>query len=158
MSLERNQQINTRISDRNISTYPLQPNINCRPVSTKYAVFPLIDLRRHVKYPLQTYAPFNSSTNFNPSNLTAPPSGFSDNVNLESELRNQIFALQRCSQSVYVPKPSSDMYQDYMNTKATASQHQDLFTEQKWTPFNPNTFNFKTQGFNNSTRNDLKNL
>lgn len=158
-SSERTESINRRLSQRNIPTYPLQPNINCRPVTTKYAFFPLVDLRRHIPYPLKTYPPYNSSTNFNPSDLQAPVNGFVNNINLESELRNQIFAIQRCSQSVYVPKPTSDMYQDYLTVKtAPPESHADLFRTEKWSSFNPNSYNFKTQGFNNSTRNDIKNL
>lgn len=157
-SYERTETINTRISQRNVPTYPLQPNINCRPTSTKYSWFPLIDLRRHIKYPLKTYPTYNISTNFNPSDLSAPVSGYVSHINTESDLRNQIFALQKCSQAVYVPKPSSDMYTRTTNINAPPIDHPELFQTEKWNTFDPNTFHFKTQGFNNCTRIDLKNL
>jgi hypothetical protein len=156
MSLERTQTINQRISNRNVPTFALQPNINCRPVSTKYSWYPLVDLRRHVKYPLNAYPQYNNAINFYPGDAKAPVSGI--NVNLESELRNQIFALQKCSQAVYVPQPSSDMYQEYLNINAQSQEHAELFATEKWRSFNPNTYNMKTSGFNNSTRTDLKNL
>ena len=40
----------------------------------------------------------------------APFSGFVENVDVESVLRNQIFALQKNDQAVYVPSSKSDLY------------------------------------------------
>jgi hypothetical protein len=132
---------------RNLPSKPLKPFINCRPVSTKYSWFPIVDLRRHVKYPLNDYPYFETEQTFYPGTSKAPFSGYE--VNLESEFRNQIFALQSADQAVYVPKPSSDLYQPTI---------QFIENTQHLPTFNPNTLRSKTTGFNNSTRQDILNL
>ena len=103
-------QTNQRIYDRNIPSQMLQPYIDVRPVMTKYSYFPIVDPRKKINVPLQQMPTYNVNTVFNPGNTTSPWSGFSSNINLESELRNQVYALQKCSQSVYVPNSGSDLY------------------------------------------------
>ena len=50
--------------------------------------------------------------NMQRSDLTrpAPFRGFVENINEESELRNQIFALQRSEKGLYVPQSFGDLY------------------------------------------------
>ena len=107
---EIHSQTNKRISDRNIPSQTLQPYIDVRPVMTKYSYFPIVDPRKTSSIKMQVLPTFNIEKTFNPGNTTSPWSGFATNVNTESELRNQIYALQRCSQSVYVPQSNSDLY------------------------------------------------
>jgi hypothetical protein len=149
--------INQQMYVRNLPSSPLQPYINCRPVATKYSVLPVVDLRKRVQYPLKQYPQYNSQQTFNPSNDTAPWSGYK--VTLESELRNQIFALQRGSQAVYVPNSTSDLYQYSMPVRINSIQDQSLlFQKPQLTPFNPDNFHFNQAVFNNSTRTQLKNV
>jgi hypothetical protein len=151
-------QINNQIYQRNIPSSELQPSINCRPVSTKYAFYPIVDLRKRVKYPLKRYPTYNGSNTFYPTNDTAPWNGFAQNVNQESELRNQVYALQKSDQAVYVPSSQSDLYKSYLPVRQTEVDRSLLFKREHFTPFNPNTHKFKTDGFNNCTRLSVKNV
>ena len=134
------EQTNTRIYDRNIPSQMLQPYLDVRPVMTKYSHFPIVD----------------------PGNTQSPWSGFASNINLESELRNQVFALQKCSQAVYVPDSNSDLYKySYSPNTAKQSQtHSLLFQKEHFCDFNPNPDN-KLVGsgiFYNSTRTQVKEI
>jgi hypothetical protein len=130
---------NTRIYDRNIPSQGLQPYISVRPVSTKYSYLPIVDPRREISVPSKQFPTFNVNSTFNPGNTQSPYSGFASNINLESELRNQIYALQKCSQSVYVPSSNSDLYDvRFQATNTRPNPHELLFQEQSFDTFNPN--------------------
>ena len=155
------QETNTRIYDRNIPSQMLQPYLDVRPVMTKYSYFPIVDPRKNVNVPLNVQPTFNSHAVFNPGNTQSPWSGFASNVNLESELRNQIYALQKCSQSVYVPSSKSDLYQfSFQPQNNVQQQHSLLFEQNTFSNFNPNPdSNIVGSGvFNNSTRTQVKEL
>ena len=155
-------QTNTRIYDRNIPSQVLQPYLNVRPVMTKYSFLPIVDPRKEIKTRLTQMPTYNTSQIFNPGNNTAPWSGFAANVNLESELRSQVFALQKCSQAVYVPNSNSDLYKSH-NVPAYRTnppQHELLFRKEVFQDFNPNP-DPKILGsgiFMNSTRTQVKEL
>lgn len=153
-------QTNHRIYDRNIPSQMLQPYIDVRPVLTKYSYFPIVDPRRPVKVPLQQMPTFNISQTFNPGNATAPWSGFATNINTESELRNQIYALQKCSQAVYVPSSRSDLYQYNFKTPTQQNPHQLLSQSEYFLPFDPNPDKSVcgTSMFYNNTRCQVKDI
>jgi hypothetical protein len=148
---------NQRIYDRNIPSQVLQPYFTIRPASSKYAYFPIVEPHKETNVRLQKFAAYNPHKIFNPGNASAPWSGY--NANVESELRNQIFALQKCSQSVYVPKSTSDLYQyQYIPSNATPMPHGKLFEQPRFNPFNPN-HDSRSIGINifmNPTRNQIK--
>jgi hypothetical protein len=77
-------------------------------------------------------------------------------VNLESELRNQIYALQSCSQAVYVPDSSSDLYNPMIHNNKPENEL--LFKKEHFDKFNPNTENLGYLKFNNCTRQQLRNI
>jgi hypothetical protein len=81
---------------------------------------------------------FNINKTFNPGNTTSPWSGFASSINTESELRNQVFALQKCSQAVFVPSSNSDLYNYKFHSQKQPSPHDLLFQEDKFSDFNPN--------------------
>jgi hypothetical protein len=154
------QETNTRIYDRNIPSQVLQPYLDVRPVMTKYSHFPIVDPRKQNSVPLIVQPTFNPHATFNPGNTTSPWSGFASNVNTESELRNQIYALQKCSQSVYVPSSKSDLYNYGFTPKPTPQSHSLLFEKDSFSQFNPNP-DAKTVGagmFFNSTRVQVKDM
>lgn len=156
------EQTNTRIYDRNIPSQMLQPYLDVRPVMTKYSYLPIVDPRKELNVKMDQMPTYNSQTVFNPGNTQSPWSGFASNVNLESELRNQVFALQKCDQAVYVPDSNSDLYKySYTPNKAKQSQtHSLLFQKEHFCDFNPNPDN-KIVGsgiFYNSTRSQLKEI
>ena len=154
------EETNTRIYDRNIPSQMLQPYIDVRPVMTKYSYFPIVDPRKNNSVPLTVQPTFNPHAVLNPGNTTSPWSGFASNVNTESELRNQIYALQKCSQSVYVPSSKSDLYNYGFTPKPTPQSHSLLFEKDSFSQFNPNP-DSKTVGaemFFNSTRVQVRDM
>ena len=154
------QETNSRIYDRNIPSQMLQTYLDVRPVMTKYAYFPIVEPRKSNSVPLTVQPTFNPHKIFNPGNTTSPWSGFASNVNVESELRNQIYALQKCSQSVYVPSSKSDLYNYGFTPNPTPQSHSLLFQNESFSQFNPNP-DSKTVGtgmFFNSTRVQVRDM
>jgi hypothetical protein len=151
---------NQRIYSRNIPSQMLQPYIDVRPVMTKYSYFPIVDPRKNISVPLQQMPTYNVHQVFNPGNTQSPYSGFATNINKESELRNQIYALQKCSQATYVPSSNSDLYSYKFQTKTQPNPHELLFENQSFNTFNPNPApNEVGVGlFNNPTRVQVKEM
>ena len=153
---------NKKIYERNIPTAPLQPYLDVRPVMTKYSYFPIVDPRKETTTILSEQPTYNVQSTFNPGNRMAPWSGFASNVNTESVLRNQIYALQKCSQSIYVPSSTSDLYSEKFQpkNKGHISEHNLLFNEQRFDDFDPNPDNkhVGTGLFMNATRMQVKDL
>jgi hypothetical protein len=154
------QQTNTRIYDRNIPSQMLQPYLDVRPVMTKYSYLPIVEPRKPINVPLTVQPTFSPHTVFNPGNTESPWSGFASKINLESELRNQIYALQKCSQAVYVPSSNSDLYNYSFTPNASSQSHSLLFQNQSFSQFNPNP-DAKIVGtdmFFNSTRVQVRDM
>ena len=150
---------NERIYNRNIPSQPLQPYLDVRPVMTKYSHFPIVDPRKPISVPLQQAPTYSVNKVFNPGNSTGPWSAFAKNVNTESELRNQIYSLQKCSQATYVPSSKSDLYSYHFQTKTEPNPHELLFKSETFDSFNPNPSNNCGFGiFNNNTRCQVKDL
>ena len=151
---------NERIYDRNIPSKMLQPYIDVRPVMTKYSYFPIVDPRKNISTSLQQMPTYNVHQTFNPGNTQSPFSGFASNINVESELRNQIYALQKCSQAVYVPSSKSDLYNYKFQTRKQPNQHELLFQNQSFESFNPNPSpsEIGVGIFNNATRVQVKDI
>jgi len=105
---ERVDELNERVLARFHCDIPLQPNIGTRPVPTKYSLFPLIDCIKQPNVPLRSYLDHSTSSNFAPIQGCGPFHGFQ--VGVESDLRNQYFAIQSAAQSAYIPSSSSDLY------------------------------------------------
>jgi hypothetical protein len=168
-----------RTFERNISSQPLQPYLDSRPASTKYSLLPIVDPRKEINVPLIQRATYDTTQIFNPGNNTAPWSGYATNVNNESLLRNQVYALQKCSQSVYIPSSKSDLYiHKTTNMYPVEQPFKNLFKEETFSKTTPETLpqiiqstqqqqqtNKKSNSsnigyalFNNSTRCQLKDL
>jgi hypothetical protein len=154
------QETNKRIYDRNIPSKMLQPYLDVRPVMTKYSYFPIVDPRKQINYSLKKQPTYNIHNTFNPGNTQSPWSGFASNINTESELRNQIYALQKCSQSVYVPTSNSDLYDYSFRAKVQPNPHELLFRDETFTSFdpNPNKEIVGTNMFMNPTRVQVREL
>lgn len=153
-------QTNNKIYDRNLPSQMLQPYLDVRPVMTKYSHFPIVDPRKPISVPLIQQPTYNIHTTFNPGNAQAPWSGFASNINTESELRNQIYALQKCSQAVYVPSSKSDLYDYKFQTKTQPNPHELLFKGETFSSFNPNPAPELCGSFifNNNTRCQVKDM
>ena len=173
-NFKTNDNINNNIYNRNISSSSLEPNLEVRPVSTKYAIMPILDHRVKSSVILNNRTYYNSEETFNPSNRKPHYSGFAINIDGESCLRNQFFALQKGDQSKYIPGSDSDMYISTVNTSnsnintsnSNINNHVNndvnnslLFRKENFNDFNPNlSNNIGHELFNNSTRVQLKNL
>lgn len=155
----RTEELNNRISTRNVPSGALQAQFGIRPVSTKYATMPLADQRVFANVPIQQQPIYNIANTFNPGTGQAPWAGFAENINDESRLRNQFFALQHgAGQAYYIPAKSSDMY--VANVPRTAQQliqpFPDLFVKPTFEQFNPCLKTLGTNLFENCTRQQLK--
>ena len=149
---------NERIYNRNIPSSALQPYLDVRSVMTKYSILPIVDARTKSNVPLIQRDIYSPGKVFNPGNARAPWSGFASAINTESELRNQVYALQSCSQAVYVPSSKSDLYMERLHPKPVQGIDRLLFKEEKFQPFNPNTENIGNALFNNYTRQEIRNI
>ena len=159
-NMRRTAELNERISARNVPNVPLQPQFGIRPVSTKYDMMSIIDRRAIPTVDIKRVPTHNVNTNFNPGNAQAPWEGFASNINDESILRNQFFAIQNCAKAVYVPDSTSDLYEVKVGGRQEEQVFQDLFTEPDLAPFNPNPSQSKVgyEFFHNGTRNQIKNM
>jgi len=152
---------NLRTYERNIPSQSLQPYLDARPCSTKYTIMPIVDPRKPSAVPLVQQPTYNQQQIFNPGNDSGPWSGYSSNVNLESELRNQVYALQSSSQAIYVPSSQSSLYNFRWQNKTQIDQpFQELFKTEQFNSFNPNAQPDKIGYglFNNATRQQMKDL
>lgn len=105
-------ELNTRLFHRVLPTGgELQPNFDPRPVSTKYAHFPMLSGHNPTTIPIKQMSEYSTKTTFAPLTTRGPVDGFLTNVDTESSLRSQFFALQKgAGQNVYIPGYQSDLY------------------------------------------------
>lgn len=159
-SSQRQQTIYLRSYERNIPSQPLQPYLEARPVQTKYSLLPIVDPRKSVETPLIQQATYTPEKIYNPGDR-GPWSGYASNINHESDLRNQIYALQNCTQAAYIPSSNSSLYQvNWQNNNKQQQPFPGLFYNEQFSPINPNP-NPEKIGyslFNNATRQQIKDL
>jgi len=155
-----NNATNKRLYGRNIPSSMLQPYFTLRPSHTKYTKLMTTTPPPSNAEPLQQVPEYSPYTTFYPANKVAPWSGFASNVDVETEMRNQFYALQSCPQATYVPSSSSDLYtlRSFAHDSSPNPQaHSLLFQDQNFDRFNPNITNTSNGIFNNHTRQDIKN-
>ena len=155
---ERTQELNERIAQRNIPSAHLEPNIDFRPVMTKYSILPVVDQKAPSSVNILRYPTYSPHSVYNVGNNSAPWSGFASSINTESTLRNQFFALQKCDQSAYIPSSDSDLYKiERSSAEANKQTHPLLFKEEEFQSFDPNHVASEHILFNNFTRQQLLN-
>ena len=160
-NFDKNDTINRNIYSRNFSSSDMQMNFDPRPVSTKYSIMPIQDNRKETTVPLDNVPVYNSENNFYPGTDKPHFCGFATNVDKESTLRNQFFALQATDQAKYIPSSSSDMYNNPINFNTVNSNLNNLtiFNREEFNEFNPNlSSKIGNNTFNNFTRIQLKNI
>lgn len=155
---EKQHIMNVREYSRNVPSQPLQQYFDARPVSTKYSLMPIVDPRKPNNVHVTQMPIYNPEQTFNPGNTFGPWSGYASNVNRESVLRNQIYALQKCSQSVYIPSSKSDLYNHKFQQTPVEQPFPYLFNEQHFDHFNPNPNGLSRSLFNNATRVELRDI
>jgi hypothetical protein len=109
MNMNYDNELNKRLENRNVPSGPLQPLYDIRPISTKYTLFHSID-EKLPPTPQYTYDPYKI---FNPGDR-APIDYFIKNIDIETKLRSQFFALQKSPQALYVPEINSQLYENPM--------------------------------------------
>jgi hypothetical protein len=134
---ERTNSINKRIYERNIPSQQLQAYLDFRATPTKYALFPVVDLRAPVITPFYRCETFNNEKIFNPGDKS-PWSEYASNINVESSLRNEYSRYQKCGYNVYIPDSHSSLYHN--NIPSPLYLHGERLyydPERKWdlTPF-----------------------
>lgn len=154
-------EFNTRLSSRQFSDSPLEPNFDIRSVSTKYARFPIINQRKPVTEEKLPYIDYNQSVNFTPTVSQGPVSGYMNNVDTETTLRNQTFGLQHgIGQNIYVPSSKSDLYNISIVSRPSEQPHMGLFDDNTFSNRpHPNVENstIGNDRFFNHTRTQLRN-
>lgn len=156
--IKRDNEMNIRISSRNIPSSNLQPQFSLRPVSSKYEMLPIFDRRPKPNVPIRNETLYDPEIIFNPGTAQAPWAGFSNNINVESKLRNQYFAIQKNDRAKYIPSKSSDLYNTHVIGNNIQQPFPGLFKENNLAKFNPNKYNVDNMIFNNNTRVQYKNV
>lgn len=106
--MDHEDELNFRLEKRNIPSTALKPLYDFRPSSTKYTCFHSIDEPLKPKEPLHNYQEYSQKV-FNPGDR-GPVDYFMSSIDVESKLRSQFMALQKSTQSVYIPELTSDLY------------------------------------------------
>ena len=162
--MDRVEELNNRITNRRVPSDMLEPVFDPRPAHTKGGLMPVITPHKESTQDFFTYKTYHPETTFAPTTRSPPFKGFCERVNEESELRGQVFALQRSEKPTYVPSSQSDMYVVEVPFKPLMNEdikhmHKGLFNEQEFNQFNPNpTPDALTQPFNNDTKQSIKNI
>lgn len=158
-NIEREQQLNNRIYERNIPSEPLKPEFSPRPQQTKFTILGKQSPAKPDICPASnSYVNYTPSKVFNPGNAQAPWYGFASNVNTESSLRNQFFALQDCDQGKYIPSTESDLYKATIISQPMPQPHPHLFRHEDFAPHQPNTCGIAKDLFHNHTHQQLKDM
>ena len=154
--------INSEISNRYFPSSASTMNFSFRPVNTKYTYMPTVAQTSKSVEPILNYGNNDISANFFPSTRKMHFCGFASNIDKESTLRNQFFALQKADQKAYIPPSTSDLYENkinFVNNNNNNIDNQLLFREEQFQDFNPNTFpTIGNELFYNNTRVQLKNI
>ena len=153
-------ELNSRITERQFSDVPLLPNFDPRPTPTKYGYFPIVDLRPISKVNIIPQMDHYVELNFNPGTNKGPPSGYYNNIDLETNLRNLGTALQHgAAQGVYIPSSTSDLYNVHVYGRQCEQPYPGLFTKPIFeNSYHPNiNQTIGSDIFFNNTRTQLRN-
>ena len=153
-NFERQNEINKRILERNIFFYNDNNNnnnnnnvIDIRSQCTKYT-FPILNNNSNNCFNIEKIVT-NNNFCYNK---------FSNNIDIESELKNQNSILDK-SENKYIPSSRSDLYEYTItnnNNNNAEMLYPYLFNNEMLTK-SDKKYNYKNILFNNDTRQDLKN-
>jgi len=160
---DRTDELNERILERFQPTQQLKPNFDPRPVPTKYSLFPVIDRRTPSDVKFSNYLEYSPEKIFNPGNDKGPVIGFINNVDVETELRNQTRKINRDEIGLkYTPSLDSDLYipQTLGGSQEMTEERELLFKQFDFSGYiHPNLLNNDKIGgeqFYNHTRTQLR--
>jgi hypothetical protein len=156
----RVEELNSRIFSRNLPSEVLQMSFDPRPEKTRQVLFPTINCHHSTNNePILKQPIYNIHQEFNPGSK-APFSGYASQIDTESNLKDIFMTKQKwCSQSEYIPSSKSDLYKTNIpRTGKLPKNHELLFKQEQFNKFNPNPCNLGRNIFNNSTRDQIKDL
>ena len=152
--------INKNILKRNFPDVVLKPNLDLRPVNTRYT------MNQNPKVPVEEldrpYLDYYLESNFAPCHAKAPLKMTNTQIQLENELRGQNVPLHGGDLALkYVPNPNSDLYRiEVPITSHEKQPHPLLFARMehdKKTHANNFNKNVGNELFYNHTRTQLRN-
>jgi hypothetical protein len=108
-------ELNHRLEKRYLPSTSLKPLYDFRPSSTKYTLGLSGEKPLETKVPPVQYHEYSQKV-FNPG-CRAPVEYYMKSVDIESKLRSQFMALQKSTQSIYIPELTSDLYSGAGATK-----------------------------------------
>ena len=159
LNIERSKELSERIFARNIPSEPLKNEISFRPEQTKFTILGKEEgYRKKCCEPRNKYANYQPDKIFSPGNNSAPWYGYASNVNNESTLRNQDFALQKADQSQWIPSTESELYNVNVVSRSVNDPHPHLSKKEEFSPFEPNTCKIAKLLFHNHTHQQIKDL
>ena len=120
--MERVEQLNKRLTDRNSTSTTPSFYFSPRPVPTKYTTMPIVDPICKSNVNIVYQKPYNVNEEYLPAN-SAPWSGFADNIDVETKLRYEKEYIPSSKSSMYVKPniPSTHSTQPYPNLFANAT-------------------------------------
>lgn len=117
------QQINKKHYSHQVFPQPIEYKFNPRPEETRHVKFPALVN----KSAFNMVAP-NTQLAYVPNAQQGTFVGFSSNIDDETILRNQTFALQKSDKAAYIPDSTSDLYVDSVkNIHGHPEKHQLLW-------------------------------
>ncbi len=155
-------ELNDRIHSRITSDYNLAPNFTPRATPTRQTLLPIIPHVRPANVYIKPTPDHYVNLNFNSSTTRGPPSGYINNVDIETSLRNQNTVLQRgAPQGIYIPSSKSELFN--VRVPASSITSAQPFpniskTERIYTQIPPSLLNNQigVDRFNNHTRTQLR--
>ena len=154
-NVEYDNELNQRLNTRYFPSQTLKPNFDPRPVQTKYTLFQTLEEQPNANVSLNKYNNYTTKDVFYPGNSKAPVDFALDNVDVESLLRNQYFALQKNDRAYYIPNVDSILYEHHSHLADKPKKEEFKKVNFK---VNVDKCNLAPNNFNNSTRYNLKNL
>lgn len=157
MSSQLNQEINNKIYQRFVPSHSLPPNLSVYPVPTKYVKLGVTDNHTQQNTIQNNYPNYQCDTMFCPTFKNNNYNGYSNNIHLESELRNQFVALQKSDASEYIPNYKSNLYSySTPSNNINIQPFEYLFNTSIYMPFQPLLTEQNNSLFFNHTRQQLK--
>jgi hypothetical protein len=120
--MERVEQLNQRIVERNATSTVPSFYFSPRPVATKYTTLPILDQFNKSNVDIGYKKPYNTQKDYLPS-TSAPWSGFMENIDIETRLRYEKEYIPSSKSSLYVKPniPSENVIQPYAGLFANAT-------------------------------------
>lgn len=157
---KRTDELNNRIYQRNTTNAPMKMQYGVRSVPTRYVHMPVVDHRIESCISAPKSHVYDTNNMFAPGS-SLPFNGYQKNIDVETKLHNTIFPNQKAAQAKFIPGSSSDLFNSQYLTEKDQRDNMTntmLFSEQHFSPFNPNTCNMGYKLFNNFTRYQTKDV